>query len=113
MDKIAQGRVWTGQDAEKFGLVDQMGDFDDAIALAAELANLDDYNLYWVEEPLTPAQEFIQNLMSEVKVKLGLDVYALIPHTPRPAATQIIQDTSLLSSFNDPKGQYALFELPS
>ncbi|MYM59908.1 signal peptide peptidase SppA [Vibrio sp. OCN044] len=107
MDKIAQGRVWTGQDAEKFGLVDQMGDFDDAIALAAELAKLDDYNLYWVEEPLTPAQEFIQNLMSEVKVKLGLDVYALIPHTLRPAATQIIQDTSLLSSFNDPKGQYA------
>jgi protease-4 len=107
MDSIAQGRVWTGQDAEKFGLVDKMGDFDDAIALAAELAKLDDYNLYWVEEPLTPAQEFIQNLMNEVKVKLGLDVYALIPHTLRPAATQIIQDTSLLSSFNDPKGQYA------
>ncbi|NMS37583.1 S49 family peptidase, partial [Vibrio parahaemolyticus] len=31
VDKVAQGRVWTGQDALSFGLVDQMGDFDDAV----------------------------------------------------------------------------------
>ncbi|MFY2508158.1 signal peptide peptidase SppA [Vibrio pectenicida] len=107
MDDIAQGRVWTGQDAEKLGLVDQMGDFDDAVKLAAELAQLEDYNLYWVEEPLTPAQEFIQNLMTQVQVGLGIDVYTMLPSTLRPTATQIIQDASLLDSFNDPKGQYA------
>ncbi|MCV5245730.1 S49 family peptidase, partial [Escherichia coli] len=38
VDKVAQGRVWTGQDALSFGLVDQMGDFDDAVELAAKLA---------------------------------------------------------------------------
>ncbi|GLT19789.1 protease [Vibrio zhanjiangensis] len=107
MDKIAQGRVWTGQDAEKFGLVDKMGDFDDAIKLAAELAKLDDYNLYWVEEPLTPAQEFIQNIMNQVQVKFGIDVYSKIPDLLRPITNQMVDDANLLNSFNDPKGQYA------
>lgn len=34
VDKVAQGRVWTGQDALNHGLVDQLGDFDDAVAAA-------------------------------------------------------------------------------
>ncbi|MCG9679651.1 signal peptide peptidase SppA [Vibrio sp. Isolate24] len=107
MDSIAQGRVWTGQDAAKFGLVDKMGDFDDAVKLAAELAKVEDYNLYWVEEPLSPAEQFIQDFMNQVKVNLGLDVSSLIPAALQPVATQVVQDTSLLDSFNDPKGQYA------
>lgn len=40
LDKIAQGRVWTGQDALNYGLVDSIGDFDDAVKVAAELAEL-------------------------------------------------------------------------
>ncbi len=36
IDKIAQGHVWTGQDAKANGLVDSLGDFDDAVAKAAE-----------------------------------------------------------------------------
>ena len=42
--ELAQGRVWTGQDALGVGLVDQLGSLDDAIAKAAELANADDYH---------------------------------------------------------------------
>lgn len=42
--ELAQGRVWTGQDALGVGLVDQLGSLDDAIAKAAELANVDDYH---------------------------------------------------------------------
>lgn len=40
IDKIAQGHVWTGEDAKANGLVDSLGDFDDAVAKAAELAKL-------------------------------------------------------------------------
>lgn len=40
IDKIAQGHVWTGQDAKANGLVDSLGDFDDAVAKAAELAKV-------------------------------------------------------------------------
>jgi protease-4 len=45
VEKIAQGRVWTGQDAIEIGLVDKIGDLNDAIKKAAELANLQDYKL--------------------------------------------------------------------
>lgn len=45
IDKIAQGHVWTGQDAKANGLVDSLGDFDDAVAKAAELAKLKQWHL--------------------------------------------------------------------
>lgn len=41
IDSIGQGRVWAGLDAMELGLVDEMGSLDDAIAYAAELAELD------------------------------------------------------------------------
>ncbi|HBC3416175.1 signal peptide peptidase SppA [Vibrio parahaemolyticus] len=107
IDKVAQGRVWTGQDALSFGLVDQMGDFDDAVELAAKLANVTDYGIYWVEEPLSPTELFLQEFMNQVKVSLGVDATSLLPKSLQPVAQQFEQDASLLQSFNDPKGQYA------
>lgn len=50
IEKIAQGRVWLGQDAIKIGLVDQLGGLDDAVAKAAKLAKLSDY--YTADYPL-------------------------------------------------------------
>ncbi|NGZ66362.1 signal peptide peptidase SppA [Vibrio aestuarianus subsp. cardii] len=107
VDRIAQGRVWTGQDAMNHGLVDQMGDFDDAVKLAAELAKLETYNIYWVEEALTPAQQFLQDIMSQVQAHFEFDVSLILPAALQPAAKQLVQDANILSSFNDPKGQYA------
>lgn len=107
VDSVAQGRVWTGQDALKHGLVDKMGDFDDAVALAAELAQLSEYNIYWVEEPLSPAEQFIQEFINQVQISVGLDVNSLLPASIRPISEQLTQDAQLLNSFNDPKGQYA------
>ncbi|EJG0968074.1 signal peptide peptidase SppA [Vibrio parahaemolyticus] len=107
VDKVAQGRVWTGQDALSFGLVDQMGDFDDAVELAAKLANVTDYGIYWIEEPLSPTELFLQEFMNQVKVSLGVDATSLLPKSLQPVAQQFEQDASLLQSFNDPKGQYA------
>lgn len=52
IDKIAQGHVWTGEDAKANGLVDSLGDFDDAVAKAAELAKLKQWHLdYYQDEP--------------------------------------------------------------
>jgi protease-4 len=45
LDKIAQGRVWTGAQALKIGLVDALGNLDTAIKEAAKLAELEDYGL--------------------------------------------------------------------
>lgn len=43
VDSIAQGRVWTGNDAIKIGLVDEIGGLDKAIAYAAKLGKTDSY----------------------------------------------------------------------
>jgi len=45
VDSIAQGRVWTGKEAVKNGLVDELGSLDDAIATAAKLAEVEDYKV--------------------------------------------------------------------
>lgn len=107
VDKVAQGRVWTGKDALEFGLIDQIGDFDDAIHVAAELAKLDDYNIYWIEEPLSSTEQIIQELIKNVSVSLGMDFESLIPAALQPVSKQLVQDSNLLTSFNDPRGQYA------
>jgi len=45
VDSIAQGRVWSGVDALKVGLIDELGNLDDAIAYAAELVEITDYKV--------------------------------------------------------------------
>ncbi|PML33338.1 signal peptide peptidase SppA [Vibrio sp. 10N.261.52.A1] len=107
VDKIAQGRVWTGQDAMQNGLVDEIGDFDDAIAAAASLAELESYNIYWVEEQLSATEQFIQEFMNQVQMSIGLDIQSMIPSSLQPVTQQLAQDSQLLSNFNDPQGRYA------
>lgn len=107
VDKIAQGRVWTGQDAMKHGLVDQMGDFDDAIQSAATLAHLENYQLTWVDKPLSPTQQILEDFFRTINTSIGNPFDKWIPDALKPAATQISESTNLLSSFNDPKGYYA------
>ena len=60
--EIAQGRVWTGKSALEIGLVDELGDLDDAIAIAAEKAGIADYRLKEYPEVKEPIQQFIDNL---------------------------------------------------
>ncbi|MCG9544194.1 signal peptide peptidase SppA [Vibrio sp. Isolate33] len=107
VDEIAQGRVWTGQDAMQKGLVDEIGDFDDAIAAAASLAELESYNIYWVEKPLSATEQFIQEFMNQVQMSIGLDIQSMIPSSLQPVTQQLAQDSQLLGNFNDPQGRYA------
>lgn len=59
VDEIGQGRVWTGVDAQRIGLVDELGDLDYAIQEAANLAELDEYRL----KELPEQKEFIEMIM--------------------------------------------------
>ena len=108
VDEVAQGRVWTGLDALNVGLVDQLGDFDDAITSAAELANIEEYNLYWVEEPLSTAEQFLLQLSEGLNASFGLNISSFIPKAFQPVTNQLLADSTLLSTFNDPKGYYSL-----
>ena len=62
--KIAQGRVWTGQKAVKNGLVDRIGDLEDALASAANLAELDEYRIVEYPKVKDPLQQLIEDLMN-------------------------------------------------
>ena len=61
---IAQGRVWTGRKANEIGLVDELGDLDDAVALAAKQAKIDSYSTSeypYIKEDIF--QEIMQQIM--------------------------------------------------
>ena len=60
VDSIAQGQVWSGQDAQSLGLVDALGDFDAAVEQAAALAGLDDFQLVPVTPPLDIRFQLLQ-----------------------------------------------------
>ncbi len=71
VDGIARGRVWSGTDARKLGLVDQMGGLEDAIAYAAEKAELgENYRIreYPVRKPFY--QQLIEELKSDAKTRI-------------------------------------------
>lgn len=63
VDSIAQGRVWTGQQALGLKLVDKLGTLDDAIAKAAELAGIKDYGIKTTPAP----KSFMEQLMEQDK----------------------------------------------
>lgn len=68
VDAIGQGRVWTGTRALEVGLVDELGNLDDAIAEAAEMAGLEDYREKELPEFIDPFEELMKELSGEVKV---------------------------------------------
>jgi protease-4 len=63
IDSLAQGRVWIGEDAKAAGIIDDLGNVDDAIAEAAKLAKLgDDYDVRWMEQELSWREELVMHL---------------------------------------------------
>jgi protease IV len=67
MNEIAEGRVFTGSQALALGLIDTLGGLEDAIAHAAELAELDDYEVRVLPEPMT----FWETLMASMQGGYG------------------------------------------
>lgn len=110
VDSIGQGQVWTGNDAFENGLVDQLGDYDDAIRAAAELAGIADanYGRKLIEKQLTPTEQMILDLLSTFRIA-GVDPAAFVN---RPTALEVFAGKlqgllAQVARFNDPKGVYS------
>ena len=73
VDMIAQGRVWTGEQALERGLVDEIGDLDRAIKVAAELAGLTNYHIKTVSGSSDPLMDFLKKQLGDVKSNLVRD----------------------------------------
>ncbi|HAL9678001.1 signal peptide peptidase SppA [Escherichia ruysiae] len=107
IDKIAQGHVWTGQDAKANGLVDSLGDFDDAVAKAAELAKLKQWHLeYYVDEP-TFFDKVMDNMSGSVRAMLPDALQAMLPAPLASVASTVKSESDKLAAFNDPQNRYA------
>ncbi len=65
VDSIAQGRVWSGTDAKRIGLIDQFGGLDDAIKLASEMASITDYKVVSLPKQKDPFQQIMDELMGK------------------------------------------------
>ncbi|MCT7983442.1 signal peptide peptidase SppA [Laspinema sp. A4] len=104
VSEIAQGRVWSGQEAQKLGLVDEIGGLNDAILAAAELAELGDT---WKVNEYPQTRTFEQILIDRL---LGSRLKALVP-TPKPdpltaQLQQLYEEVSMVKNLNDPFHAY-------
>lgn len=68
--EIAQGRVWTGEDAVKIGLVDQLGGLNDAIQIAAEKAGLSTYQVVELPGDKNPWEEILGSFSTSIKERI-------------------------------------------
>jgi protease-4 len=107
---IAQGRVWSGTDARRLGLVDQLGGYQDAINLAAKLAKLGkDYDVEYFDAQLGIGEALglrLQTGAARVMAPLlpRQDVLsALIPRDLRPVARELQR----IERLRDPRNVYS------
>jgi protease IV len=114
VDEIAQGRVWSGMDAQGHGLVDHLGSFADAVQAAAKRAHLSDYKLQFIEPELSWAQSLAMNVkVRAIRILASTGLADLSASAPLGAFTQLAQATPLaheverLSHFNHANRLYA------
>ena len=68
---IAGGRVWIATSAKEIGLVDEIGGIDEAISYAANMAELEDYQVEYYGQELSPEELIIRELLENFDVSLG------------------------------------------
>ncbi len=110
VDRIGQGQVWTGRDALEIGLIDEIGNLDDAIAAAADLADMDEgsYGQIVIEKKLSPGEQLAVDFLGTAK-SVGIDPKAFVgkQSASMQRLTDIVNALSPLMRFNDPKGVYS------
>lgn len=107
VNEYAQGRVWSGEDAYKLGLVDNLGDLNGAVEAAASLAKIDGkYTVSYVEKE----QSFSEKLMSQLAQKALVSINQNASETSKLEVLfgQIKKEVMAFNALNDPNHVYAL-----
>ena len=100
--QIARGRIWSGKEAVKIGLVDRIGGLESAIAYAAKEAQLDsDWQLEEYPQQNRFETELVQRLF-DVNLESQLEAEPLTAEF-----LKFRQELAMLQSFDDPNNVYA------
>ena len=108
VDKIAQGRVWAGVDAQRIGLVDHLGGLKDATDAAAKLAELGgEYDVDTIEPDLSLREQLLLQLRSQTHALVQMA--GLLPPAVgiERALDPILEQARAVARLNDPRGLYA------
>jgi protease IV len=66
VDVIARGRIWTGEQALAIGLVDGLGDIEQAVAVAASLADISQWQTVYISRPLSFGEQLLTQMMESI-----------------------------------------------
>jgi len=108
VDQIAQGHVWLGSDAKANGLVDQLGDFDDAVKKAAELAKLQQWQLDWFVDTPSLSDMVLSQFGVSIHAMLPAAIQSMLPAPLASVANAVKEQPGLFNNLNDPQNRYAI-----
>jgi protease-4 len=108
VDKIAQGRVWAGVDAQRIGLVDTLGGLKEASDAAAKLAEMgSEYEAEYIESEMTLREELLMQLRSE-SLQMARMMGLVAPRSELERALDpVLEEARSIARLNDPRGLYA------
>lgn len=106
--EVAQGRIWTGKQAMERGLVDQLGNFDDSVSVAAQLAAIDDYDVKVIQQELSSKEQFFADLFNSTSDYIPApSVGGEAKHWLMGTLNKVKTETAVLQNFDDPKNVYS------
>lgn len=110
--QVAQGRVWSGATAKELGLVDKIGNLEDAVAAAAHRAGLDSYHIHLIRKTLTPKEQILRELAGGAAALTPSSLMEKVaPASLRKALAPMAEPFQLMGKMNDPRGIYTLCEV--
>jgi protease-4 len=109
VDQIARGRVWTGQDGQRIGLVDQLGDLEKAIESAAARAELgDEYFVRYLAQEPSLRERMLTTLLSRARSWFGDGpLRTLVGLSYRADFNDVLRRMSPIDLWGDPWGSIA------
>ena len=105
--EIAQGRVWTGEKALELGLIDELGDLQDAIASAATLAGISDYKVNYRRKPLSVVEQVMMEISGNVHAAISvMGLGSWLPVSLQRQVESVIKPLQILDTLTDPNHIY-------
>jgi protease-4 len=96
---IAGGRIWSGVKALELGLVDKIGDLEDALSSAANMAEIEDYSVKTYRKELDPIDIFLQEILENIdyQVKVDPNLKILLDTTSKYSKIISLEDENIMA----------------